>query len=120
MMFTPADGCQAQKSSLLRLCQAFPVAFLFHLNDKGCHHNMKRLSKLGDKQFCERAQAECEAELADICGLKTDCDDYMAASATTTHSGTANKNTDTVDLLQQDCDRICATEARKAMFPWRS
>jgi len=117
MMFTPAEGCQAQKSRLLRLCQAFPVAFLFHLNDKGCHYNMKRLSKLGDKQFYERVQAEFEAELADIYGLEIDYDNDKATSATTTHSGTADNKTDTMDLLQQDYDRLCAAKARKGHVP---
>ena len=51
---------------MLRLCQAFPVALLFHVNDKGGHHNMRRRSKAGEAPFKDRVLAEFRAELEDV------------------------------------------------------
>ena len=55
-----------EKTRLVRLCQAYPVALLFHLNDKGCYHNMKRKSRPGEAPFEDRVQAEFEAEMKDV------------------------------------------------------
>ena len=74
---------------MLRLCQAFPVTLLFHLNGKGCHHNMKRKSKPGEAAFSERVQAEFEAELGDV---------YHPSKP------------DHTPQFQQDFDRLCSVK----------
>lgn len=62
---TNSELTQAQ-IRMLRLCQAFPVALLFHVNDKGGHHNMRRRSKAGEAPFKDRVLAEFRAELEDV------------------------------------------------------
>jgi ion channel-forming bestrophin family protein len=54
------------QTRMLRLCQAYPLTLMFHLNDKGCYHNMPKKSKPGQAPFADRIQAEFQAELADI------------------------------------------------------
>lgn len=54
------------QTRMLKLCQAFPITLMFHLNDKGCHHDMKRKSKFGEAPFKDRVQAEFRAELCDV------------------------------------------------------
>lgn len=55
----------AQKKRFLKLCKAFPMVLMFHLNAKGCYHNMKR-STPANPPFAERIHAEFLAELRDI------------------------------------------------------
>ena len=59
------------QTRLLRLFQAYPVAVLFHLNDKGCHYDMKRLSRLGEAQFYDRVQVEFDRHLLFVTTSRT-------------------------------------------------
>ena len=99
VMYVPNE-CEDQKIRLLHLCQAFPYTLLFHLNDKGCHYNMRRLRKLGDEQFNNRVQAEFEAELSDV----YQCDEEA-------HHPAAQQ------LLQRDLDRLCRLKSQKGHVP---
>ena len=76
------------QTRMLRLCQAFPITLMFHLNDKGCHHDMKRKSKPGEAPFKDRVQAEFWAELNDV---------YH-------HEDT--------ELLSNDFDRLCRVKSQ--------
>eukprot|EP00797_Seminavis_robusta_P026492 Sro482_g151740.1 UPF0187 protein (390) ;mRNA; r:6886-8055 len=100
------------KTRMLRLCQAFPVAFLFHLNDKGCHYSMKRMSRLGDKQFYGRVQAEFEAELADVFFYSP-----PGGSDDKNDKTTVANNATTPPILQEDFDRICQVKANGGNVP---
>lgn len=82
---------------MLRLCQAFPITLMFHLNDKGCHHNMKRKSKWDEAPFQERVQAEFRAELSDVYGQTKDKND--------------------TGLLENDFERICSVKAQAGNAP---
>ena len=64
-----------QKARMLKLCKAYPVALMFHLNRKGCHHNMKRFIPKSPS-FEDRVQVEFEAELRDIYCDGTDESDF--------------------------------------------
>ncbi|GKY96986.1 hypothetical protein MPSEU_000657500 [Mayamaea pseudoterrestris] len=64
-----------QRTRMLKLCKAYPVALMFHLNRKGCHHNIKRYIP-ESPSFDERVQAEFEAELQDIYSDGKDQSDY--------------------------------------------
>lgn len=78
----------AHKTRMIRLCQAFPVTLMFFVNDKGCHHSMKRKSKPGEAPFDDRVLAEYRAELQDV--YHPSKNDYDA-------SGT----------IQNDFERLC-------------
>jgi predicted membrane chloride channel (bestrophin family) len=54
-----------QKKRFLKLCKAFPMVLMFHLNGKGCHHDMKRRTP-ASPPFADRVHAEFLAELRDI------------------------------------------------------
>jgi predicted membrane chloride channel (bestrophin family) len=54
-----------QQSRMLKLIRAFPVAYNFHVNRKGGHHNLHEAG-LGKAKFEEKIQAEFQAELLDI------------------------------------------------------
>jgi len=85
---------------MLRLCQAFPITLMFHLNDKGCHHNMKRKSKTGEAPFQDRVQGEFQAELYDV---------YQQTNGT-----------DTVidnDVLKNDFERLCRVKSERGNAP---
>jgi ion channel-forming bestrophin family protein len=56
---------EKQKSRMLKLIKAFPVAYNFHVNRKGGHHNLHESDKNKPK-FGERIQAEFQAEMLDI------------------------------------------------------
>jgi ion channel-forming bestrophin family protein len=95
------------QTRMLRLCEAYPVALMFHLNDKGCHYSMKRLSRLGDKQFHDRVQAEFRAELADV---------YFSASTTTDDNDSADA-THSNRTLKDDFERLCRVKDRRGNAP---
>ena len=82
---------------MLRLCQAFPIALMFHLNDKGCHHNMKRKSKKDEAPFKDRVQAEFRAELSDVF-----------------HQ---NKEENDIGILKNDFERISRVKAQGGNAP---
>eukprot|EP00546_Thalassionema_frauenfeldii_P014977 CAMPEP_0178913164 /NCGR_PEP_ID=MMETSP0786-20121207/10685_1 /TAXON_ID=186022 /ORGANISM="Thalassionema frauenfeldii, Strain CCMP 1798" /LENGTH=435 /DNA_ID=CAMNT_0020585865 /DNA_START=79 /DNA_END=1386 /DNA_ORIENTATION=+ len=84
-----------QRSRMLKLCKAYPVALNFHLNAKGGHHNIRRtevdvINMIGDSpmhleteepkkkkhDFNDRVQAEFEAEMRDIYADGRHEDDY--------------------------------------------
>jgi putative membrane protein len=90
------------QTRMLRLCQAYPVALLFHVNDKGGHHNMRRPSKPGEAPFHDRVLAEFRAELEDV---------YNAAKENSTGNG------DTNAVLQKDLDRIVQIKAQGGNAP---
>ena len=104
----------ARQVRLLRLCQAFPVTLMFHLNDKGSHHNMKRLSKLGDEQFWDRVFAEFRAELYDV---------YQQQAPPTTADGTevvydcSDSSTIANPKLRQDFERLCQVKLSGGSVP---
>lgn len=54
-----------QQDRMLKLIRAFPVAYHFHVNRKGGHHNLHESDKNKPK-FSDRIQAEFQAELLDI------------------------------------------------------
>eukprot|EP00607_Mallomonas_marina_P001889 CAMPEP_0182426206 /NCGR_PEP_ID=MMETSP1167-20130531/12698_1 /TAXON_ID=2988 /ORGANISM="Mallomonas Sp, Strain CCMP3275" /LENGTH=344 /DNA_ID=CAMNT_0024607487 /DNA_START=369 /DNA_END=1403 /DNA_ORIENTATION=- len=54
-----------QRTRMLKLIQAFPVAYNFHVNRKGGHHNLHKSDKNKPK-FEDRIQAEFQAEMLDI------------------------------------------------------
>jgi ion channel-forming bestrophin family protein len=105
---------------MLRLCQAFPITLLFHLNDKGCHHNMKRKSKPGEAPFEERVQAEFQAELYDVY-YPTTKNNNNSSSITNTCQTTTSTNTNTTTathlLLQQDMERLCRVKKNRGNVP---
>ena len=75
---------------MLKLCQAFPIALMFHLNDKGCHHDMKRTSKVGEAPFEDRVQVEFRAELCDVFddyGEESLSDDFERLCLVKSHGG---------------------------------
>jgi ion channel-forming bestrophin family protein len=55
----------AVKTRMLKLIKAFPVAYNFHVNRKGGHHNLHESDKHKFK-FADRVQAEFQAEMLDI------------------------------------------------------
>jgi len=56
-----------QRSRMLKLIKAFPVAYMFNVNRKGCHHSLLHKDSGGTKpSFEDRVQAEFQAELLDI------------------------------------------------------
>jgi predicted membrane chloride channel (bestrophin family) len=91
------DKLRYAPTRMLRLCQAFPIALMFHVNDKGCHHNMKRKSKKGEAPFKDRVQAEFRAELSDVFQQTKDKDD--------------------IGILKKDFDRICRVKAQGGNAP---
>jgi putative membrane protein len=58
---------QQAQARMVRYTQAFPVALLFHVNDKGGHHNMTRKPY---HTFDDRVLAEFQAELQDVYGCR--------------------------------------------------
>ena len=68
-----------QKKRFLKLCKAFPMVLMFHLNGKGCHHDMKRATPV-DPPFAKRVHAEFLAELRDIYSDGKDEDDFERLS----------------------------------------
>jgi len=54
-----------QKTRMMKLIKAFPVAYNFHVNRKGGHHNLHE-SDRNKPKFSERIQAEFQAEMLDI------------------------------------------------------
>ena len=113
---------------LLRLCQAFPVTLMFHLNDKGSHHNMKRNSRLGDEQFYDRVFAEFRAELYDVYhqqqeqeqqhsppkkGENNDTED----NTTSTQYDCSDPRTITNPALRQDFERLCRVKVAGGSVP---
>lgn len=57
----------AQRTRMLRLIQAFPVAYNFHVNRKGGHYRLHHSDSGGEKpSFEDRVQAEFQAELLEI------------------------------------------------------
>jgi predicted membrane chloride channel (bestrophin family) len=69
---------------------------MFHLNDKGCHHNMKRRSKWGEASFEDRVQAEFRAELHDIYHQVNDSNN---------------------EVLQEDFERLCKVKSKGGNVP---
>jgi ion channel-forming bestrophin family protein len=55
----------AVKTRMLDLIRAFPVAYNFHVNRKGGHHNLHESDRHKHK-FTDRVQAEFQAEMLDI------------------------------------------------------
>lgn len=118
-MFVPGGDGHAVR--LLRLCQAFPVALMFHLSDKGAHHDMKRWSTLGDKQFQDRVFAEFRAELYDVY--------YYSASSSIKDGDNkkdredpppydcSNSATITSTILRNDFERICQKKLDRDSVP---
>lgn len=90
---------KAAQTRMLRLCQAFPVALMFSINDKGCHHNMKRNSKTGEGTFKERIDAEFKAEMYDV---------YSSSFADEKISN---------DILRNDFERLCRLKSRGENVP---
>ena len=56
---------KVQQDRMLKLIRAYPVAFNFHVNRKGGHHNLHESDKNKPK-FADRVQAEFQAEMLDI------------------------------------------------------
>jgi putative membrane protein len=56
---------KVQQDRMLKLIRAFPVAYNFHVNRKGGHHNLHESDKNTPK-FADRVQAEFQAEMLDI------------------------------------------------------
>jgi len=56
---------KVQQDRMLKLIRAFPVAYNFHVNRKGGHHNLHESDKNKPK-FADRVQAEFQAEMLDI------------------------------------------------------
>jgi predicted membrane chloride channel (bestrophin family) len=109
------DMMMSLRTRLLRLCQAYPVALLFHLNDKGCHYNMKRLSRFGEAQFYDRVQVEFEAELADIYSSPSP---PLETNHGETHDAKKNNVTTTNNaLVEDDFDRICRIKKQRGHVP---
>jgi ion channel-forming bestrophin family protein len=98
MMWVQQD--RTSQTRMLRLCQAFPIALMFHLNDKGCHHNMKRKSQKGEAPFKDRVQAEFQAELGDLYDLTIQ-----------------GSNKDVADILNDDFERLCRIKAKGGNVP---
>eukprot|EP00977_Amphora_coffeiformis_P014645 scaffold4151_cov162-Amphora_coffeaeformis.AAC.7 len=107
-----------RQARLLRLCQAFPVTLMFHLNDKGSHHNMKRNSRLGDEQFYDRVFAEFRAELYDVYQQKepTDGNDD-SDNTTTTQYDCSDPQTITNPTLRRDFERLCRVKVAGGSVP---
>lgn len=97
---TENDDLQMAQRRMLRLCQAFPITLLFHLNDKGSHHNMKRKAQPGEAPFADRVQAEFEAELYDCI-----------------HHYTSKNGKTSNPILLQDLDRIVSVKKRGGNAP---
>jgi predicted membrane chloride channel (bestrophin family) len=89
-----------EKIRLLRLCQAFPITLLFHLNDKGCYHNMKRRSKPDEAPFEERVRAEFQAGLYDV---------YQ-------HDPT-KRDQGQKSVMEKDFDRLCDIDMKGGNVP---
>jgi predicted membrane chloride channel (bestrophin family) len=115
-MFIPPenDNNIDTQQRLLRLCQAFPIALMFHLNDKGSHHDMKRFSKFGNRQFYDRVFAEFRAELYDVyheypqsIHHNDDGDDDESSSYYNTLYDCSNSATIANDTLRTDFERLC-------------
>jgi putative membrane protein len=112
LMWIPARNDQNNEElrlaqrRMLRLCQAFPITLIFHLNDKGAHHNMKRKAKPGEASFKDRVQAEFEAELYD-------CMHYTSKSS----SGDVIFTGDVNPVLLEDLDRIVSVKKRGGNAP---
>jgi predicted membrane chloride channel (bestrophin family) len=68
-----------QRARMLKLCKAYPVALMFHLNGKGCHHSMKRKTPVSPP-FADRLHAEFQAELRDIYSDGKDEADFVRLS----------------------------------------
>jgi predicted membrane chloride channel (bestrophin family) len=115
---------EVEKMRLIKLCQAFPVTLIFHLNDKGCHHNMKRKSKnAGEASFEDRVKAEFQAELYDV--YRDDINDADGQgrtssaeddTATTSANAKANANADT-NIFKKDFDRLCHVKSKGGNVP---
>eukprot|EP00542_Grammatophora_oceanica_P020973 CAMPEP_0194028736 /NCGR_PEP_ID=MMETSP0009_2-20130614/2642_1 /TAXON_ID=210454 /ORGANISM="Grammatophora oceanica, Strain CCMP 410" /LENGTH=445 /DNA_ID=CAMNT_0038668215 /DNA_START=78 /DNA_END=1415 /DNA_ORIENTATION=+ len=112
-----------QRSRMLKLCKAFPLAHMFHLHAKGCHHNITR--KQDAPPFENRVQAEFEAELRDIYSDGKDEEDFERLADIKYSGGntplevltcmreTIAGSIDTVDSiyvreLDEQCQRLCA------------
>lgn len=65
-----------QLRRMLKLIKAFPVAYNFHVNRKGGHHNLHQ-AETGKGKFEDRIQAEFQAEMADIYNDGYDEADYI-------------------------------------------
>jgi len=95
---------QDAQARILRLCQAFPITLMFHLNDKGCHHDMKRRSKTGEAPYKDRVQAEFRAELQDVYGPATSKDQQK-------------DNTNSNNILNDDFERILRIKLQGGNVP---
>lgn len=100
------------QTRLLRLCQAFPVTLMFHLNGKGSHHNMKRLSRLGDKQFKDRVFAEFRAELYDVYNPVDKDGDSSNDMYDCSKSETIEN-----EVLRDDFERLCHAKLEEDSVP---
>jgi putative membrane protein len=114
-----------QRARMLKLCKAYPVALMFHLNEKGCHHSMKRAVP-ATPNFKDRVQAEFEAELSDIYSDGKDMADFRRISQAkyrgantpldvlTCMRETIAGSVGTVDAIyvrgmDEQCQRLCAS-----------
>ena len=114
---------KTRQERLFRLCQAFPITLMFHLNDKGSHHNMKRNSRLGDEQFYDRVFAEFRAELYDVYHqqhetMNFDNDkDVDTTLTTTTKYDCSDPQTITNPTLRRDFERLCCVKVSGGSVP---
>uniref|UniRef100_A0A7S1V2X4 Uncharacterized protein n=1 Tax=Grammatophora oceanica TaxID=210454 RepID=A0A7S1V2X4_9STRA len=115
-----------QRTRMLKLCKAFPMVLVFHLNGKGCHHNMKRKSTPAEPEpFEDRIHVEFQAELRDIYSDGKDEEDFVRLSDVKYAGGntplevltcmreTIAGSVGTVDSiyvreLDEQCQRLCA------------
>ena len=70
-----------QKNRMLKICQAFPLSHMFHVNAKGCHHNItSKDDAKSPYSKKDRVHAEFMAELRDIYNDGTFEDDFQRIS----------------------------------------
>lgn len=114
-----------QQKRMLKLCKTFPMTMVFHLNAKGCHHNMSR-HQPKEHSFEDRLHAEFQAELRDIYSDGKDEVDFERVSKIKYAGGntplevltmmreTIAGSVGTVDSiyvreLDEQCQRLCAS-----------
>lgn len=115
-----------QKNRMLKLCQAFPLSHMFHVNAKGCHHNItSKDDATSPYSKKDRIHTEFMAELRDIYNDGTFEDDFQRISKLKYNGGntplevmtmmreTIAGSIDTVDSiyvreLDEQVQRLCA------------
>mmetsp|Transcript_14451 Transcript_14451/g.23907 ORF Transcript_14451/g.23907 Transcript_14451/m.23907 type:complete len:450 (+) Transcript_14451:123-1472(+) len=112
-----------QRSRMLKLCKAYPVTLMFHLNSKGCHHSMKNATPVLPS-FQDRVQTEFQSELRDVYSDGKNEADFQRLSEVKYKGGntplevltcmgeTIAGSIDTVDSiyvreLDEQCQRLC-------------